>query len=395
MTTALPVATTVIVPGPTGSTQGQVQTWINDMHDWAAGLFGTSGVVATSRSALAAAASGANSDVTSLGALTSINGGPLAGFRNKLINGDMRVAQRSSTTALSGGRQFGPVDRFTALLAGSAVSGTLTRDTAAGVNTSSGNALHLSGISYTAGYPVVGQRIEAKDTASLNGKQITVSCKVYHDFGASRNFAITLNKANGADDFSGVTSIGSGANTACASGAWTQVSYTVTLGATDASNGLEVLINDSATSTVSAKNCKIGDVQLEQGAVVTPFEQRPYVLELALCQRHLPAFTAVGTTDDIAAGYTNTNNSGVIQMPFTVDPRIPPTGITTSAVGQFTINGINGATSVASALTFQRASKKVAGINFTGTGNPYTTQTGCYMYANTAGAQILFTGAEL
>lgn len=55
MTTALPVATTVVVPGPAGSTQGQVQTWITAMHDWAAGLFGTDGTIATALSTLAAA----------------------------------------------------------------------------------------------------------------------------------------------------------------------------------------------------------------------------------------------------------------------------------------------------------------------------------------------------
>lgn len=324
-----------------------------------------------------------------------VSGTTSLGYRNKIINGNMRVAQRASTTALSGSRQFGPVDRFTALLAGSSVSGTLTRDTAAGANTSSGNALHLSGISYTSGYPLVGHRIEAKDTASLNGKQITVSCKVYHDFGSSRNFAITLNKANAADDFSGVTAIGSGASVACASGAWTQVSYTLVLGATDASNGLEVLVNDVATSTVASKNVKFGDFQLEVGAVATTFEDRPYELELALCQRYLPVFTAGSTTDDIGAGWTTTNNTGMIDFPFVVEPRIPPTGITTSAVGQFTITGHNGATSVASALTFSRAGKKVGRMAFTGTANPYTTQTGCYMFANTSGAQILFTGAEL
>lgn len=53
--TALPAATPVVVPGPAGSTQGQVQTWITAMHDWAAGLFGTDGTIATALTTLAAA----------------------------------------------------------------------------------------------------------------------------------------------------------------------------------------------------------------------------------------------------------------------------------------------------------------------------------------------------
>lgn len=40
------------------------------------------------------AASGANSDITSLSAITSINGGPIGGSRNRLINGNFGINQR-------------------------------------------------------------------------------------------------------------------------------------------------------------------------------------------------------------------------------------------------------------------------------------------------------------
>ena len=45
------------------------------------------------------AKSGANSDITSLTALTSINGGQLSGFRNVAINGGFTVNQRSYVSA--------------------------------------------------------------------------------------------------------------------------------------------------------------------------------------------------------------------------------------------------------------------------------------------------------
>ena len=51
----------------------------------------------TARTALGAAASGANTDITSLSGLKSINDGQIAGFRNGFINGAMDVWQRGTS----------------------------------------------------------------------------------------------------------------------------------------------------------------------------------------------------------------------------------------------------------------------------------------------------------
>ena len=48
---------------------------------------------------------------------------------------------------------------------------------------------------------------------------------------------------------------------------------------------IEILIGDS-NSVSSGDEFTIRDVQLEEGSVATPFEQRPYGLELSLCQRY-------------------------------------------------------------------------------------------------------------
>jgi hypothetical protein len=50
---------------------------------------------AAARANLGAAAAGANSDITSLSVLTSVNGGQIAGFRNLLINPYGRFNQRA------------------------------------------------------------------------------------------------------------------------------------------------------------------------------------------------------------------------------------------------------------------------------------------------------------
>ena len=45
------------------------------------------------------------------------------------------------------------------------------------------------------------------------------------------------------------------------------------------------------TST-NGKNFVFSNVQLEEGSVATPFEQRPYGLELSLCQRYYNTITS-------------------------------------------------------------------------------------------------------
>ena len=48
----------------------------------------------------------------------------------------------------------------------------------------------------------------------------------------------------------------------------------------------------------SGKNFIIGNVQLEEGSVATPFEQRPYGLELSLCQRYYESSYSNGVAVD-------------------------------------------------------------------------------------------------
>jgi len=48
-------------------------------------------------------------------------------------------------------------------------------------------------------------------------------------------------------------------------------------------------------------------VQVEEGSVPTPFEHRPYGVELALCQRYFQALGGSGTNYVLASGFTSSN----------------------------------------------------------------------------------------
>lgn len=208
-----------------------------------------------------------------------------SGFRNKIINGCMRVSQRAAR-AITASPQYGKADRFIAYISGgTGITGNI--DQSADAAFKSGYRMWLSSLSYTSGIWAIQHRIESLNTIDLNGKTVTVSFKVWHDFGSSRPLKVSLAKANVVDNFSAATLIGSVyTSPAIATGTYTTVTCSFTLGSTDASNGLLLQINDASATTVSAKNVVIGDVQLEVGEVATPFDSRPYGTELALCQRY-------------------------------------------------------------------------------------------------------------
>ena len=217
--------------------------------------------------------------------ITSINNGPLAGMRNAIINGGMQVAQRAAPT-ITGTPQYGQADRFVAYISGgTGISGTITQG--ADAQFKSGYRLWLAGLSYTSGTWAIQQKIESFNSVGLNGLTVTVSFKIYHDFGSPRPVTVSLAKPNAVDDFSTVTAVSSAyTSPALTSGAYSNVSCSFVIGASDATNGLLLQIADSSATTVSAKNVIIGDVQLEIGPVATPFERRPIGTELALCQRY-------------------------------------------------------------------------------------------------------------
>lgn len=205
-------------------------------------------------------------------------------MRNRVINGCCRVKQRSSVS-LTTSNQFGEVDR----MIGSYVNGSAGTFIQQVAGLASGmtfkRGVKFNDITLSSGYITFRHRIEALNTLDLSGQTITVSAKVYHDYGSSANVTIGLRKPSASDNFASTSTVGTDNTVAVATGTTTVVSGTYTLGSTDADNGLEIVMYHDAKS-VTIKNFVIGDIQLTLGTEVEPMERRSYGAELAMCQRY-------------------------------------------------------------------------------------------------------------
>lgn len=263
-------------PAPNNAT---ARSGLGKLWDYATGLLGSTGNPTEARAALKVGDSG---------------------MKNRIINASGLVGQRSAPT-LTASYQYSGTDRFlVAAVGGTGVSGTAT--SVASANMQSGYGVGATGASWTSGAFSLSQRIEWRNCIDMRSKTVTVSGKVEHDFGSSRNFVVSIYKANAQDNFAGVTLLGSSTAFACASGAATAFSYSLALGASDCDNGLMVLVQDSASNTVVSKKCMVGDLQLEIGAAATALEVRSYGVELALCQRYYETMSDIQFQGYSAAG---------------------------------------------------------------------------------------------
>jgi len=95
--------------------------------------------------------------------------------------------------------------------------------------------------------------------------------------------------------------------------------------------GLAIQVYDSANSTVASKIFALSELQLEIGSVPTAFEQRPFGLELALCQRYYYRMAAtLGGARIFGAGTALTTSIPQFYTQFPVEMRVIPTAFENS-----------------------------------------------------------------
>jgi len=322
----------------------------------------------------------------------NISAGNMGMFRNRIINGDMRIAQRGT----SGVNGFASVDRFTLNTGVTTLTQqqiTLTSSDAPFANgfrfswKCSATANNLSGIE-----PM--QNIEGYNIADFmwgtsNGQPVTISYWLKTNLPTGSLIPSSIR--NTFSNYSGgtyTTNI-----TINNTGVWQYVSYTVppppsggTWYTTDGI-GLQFVIggynpgpangtantwtttpsvylpNSTNVWATSGNYIEFTGVQLEKGNIATPFEFRPYVIELQLCQRYYVTFGRSGSNARLASGNWYSNTGGFVAFQSPVDMRATPS-FGYSALGQIVLESISWYNITSLSMLAAESSNKYFLINF-------------------------------
>ena len=314
---------------------------------------------------------------------TSQNGGQLAGLRNRIMNGDMRVAQRGLVPFTVGLAATGVVqytaDRWsfaqvTAATSPTVVGGIISDNAMGGsskthiyIQTTATPKANL----VTTDYAFIQQNIEGYNVADLkygtaSAKTVTISFRAAAvNFGSTavisvslrnsavdRSYVVPVTITNTAASYSvtipgdtlvsstWLTTNGVGLRVGFCAGA----GPTYTTSTTGEWQGINFIAAAGTSNFLGTLNAalNITDVQLEVGPVATPFEQRPIGMELALCQRYYEVMPQAGTGStqaSIGTGQNTTTTGGTVPLTFKVTKRATP-GVTSS--GSLRVYSANG-----------------------------------------------------
>ena len=212
--------------------------------------------------------------------------------RNILINGDMRICQRpSSSTSINSY----VVDRWRSY--GGALDCTISQQTDATAYPQSQKALRLHRTSGTSGTNSTGlcQGVETPNSKPYAGQTLTLSFKARcgANFSAASNVMTSSILAGEGTDQNcvGMTNVNSGvqSNTLSTSVQTFSHSYAVPADKTQ----LTVTFAYTPTGTAGANDWfEITEVQLELGSAPSDFEYRDYASEFARCQRYHQRYRA-------------------------------------------------------------------------------------------------------
>jgi len=205
-------------------------------------------------------------------------------LRNRLINGNMYIAQRATSATVTAGTAvptastgYPCVDRFFVYSTGANV--TVAQVAGAGANK---NLLQITGAASVTAVGI-GQRIEQLNSYDLAGQTCTLSVSIANSLLTTVTW--TASYATTADTFG---TIGTPTKTQIATGTFTVSStltrYTANISVpAAATTGIEILFTVGAQISGT---WQIGNVQFEAGSIATPFERQNFANQLVQCQRY-------------------------------------------------------------------------------------------------------------
>lgn len=314
--------------------------------------------VSTAQSTAIALKADLNGNGTQNFNVLSINGGPIAGVHNRIINGDMAVDQRNAGATLTLNANAGgayTADRWAMFnnrtngttLVAQRIAITPTTISCSPfalklTNTSAGASASTDNIQI--GQPIEGLNLPDLLWGTSAAKTITVAFSATASIAG--NYAVALR--NGATNRSYVTHVNiASPNTeqlvsatipGDTSGTWATdqtigITLSVDLGVGSTFNTSTLNTWQSGNffgsttavkmNTVAGSTFQITGVRVFQGSVVSPMEQLPYSVKLAMCQRYY--HSNVGTM----GGYTSSGTANAYNIPFPVAMRVSPTVIST------------------------------------------------------------------
>jgi hypothetical protein len=242
--------------------------------------------------------------------------------RNRLINGNMYIAQRATSATVTAGTAvptastgYPCVDRWFVYSTGANVTAAQVAGTG-----SNKNLLQITGAASVTAVGV-GQRIEQLNSIDMAGQTATLSVELANSLLTTVTW--TASYATTADTFG---TIGTPTKTQIATGTFTVTStltrYTtnITIPAA-ATTGIEILFTVGAQTSGT---WDVNNVQLEVGSISTPYERQIYSDQLAQCQRY---YQITAQLSGATPSATTVNAWGTISPTMRVAPTLGQTGV--------------------------------------------------------------------
>lgn len=297
-------------------------------------------------------------------------GEPLAGFRNALINGDFRVAQRGTTfdatTTPANSDDTYLLDRWILLSDGNDIVD-VTRATTVPTNGLYSIGLDVETINKKFG---ILQVIEQQNCLGLIGKQVTLSFQIkVSDATKLDNIKAAIISWDGTADTVTSDIISAwgveGTNPTLATN-WTYENTPANLNVTTAfalkkitanvdtasAKNIGVFIWSDVTDTTLGHFVYITDVQLEIGAIATPFERRPISTETGLCEYYCQWFGGTASHQSFGSGHAISTTATITHVRYRRTMRAAPT-ISVSAVSHFAVDNADGVAIAAATVPAQ------------------------------------------